>query len=211
MALLQNRAEAAERLLIMMAEYLTNDVILLAIPRGGVPIAHVIAKTIAKPIDIVMVKKIGHPMYPEYAIGSVSPDTEFIQIREGVSEKYLKGQIETIRKKLLEKYGYFIGDHRPQTIQNKTAVILDDGIATGNSMLAAVRFVRAEQPAHLVVAAPIISLDALQKLQKEADEVVYLYAPDPFLSVGRHYEEFQQLTDQEVKLLLNDAYNHAKR
>lgn len=180
MALLQNRAEAAERLLIMLAEYLTNDAILLAIPRGGVPIAHVIAKAIAKPIDIVMAKKIGHPINPEYAIGAVSPDTEFIQIREGVSEKYLKDQIETIRKKLIEKYAYFIGDHHPKPIQGKTAVILDDGIATGNSMLAAIRFVRIEQPAKLVVATPVISLDALQTLQKEADEVVYLYAPDPF-------------------------------
>tara|TARA_R110002020_G_scaffold254617_1_gene468347 strand:+ start:29474 stop:30109 length:636 start_codon:yes stop_codon:yes gene_type:complete len=209
MALLKNRAEAAERLLILLAEYITDDVELFAIPRGGVPIAYVIAKAIGKQIEVVMVKKIGHPAHPEYAIGAVTLQTEIITIQEGIPASYIQSQIKSIRKKLEERYTYFMGNMEPNAIRGKTVIIVDDGIATGNSMLAAIQLIRSEGPKKIIVAAPIIPPDTMQKLQLDADEVVYLYAPEPFLSVGRHYDEFRQLTDQQVKLQLSEAYSYA--
>ena len=102
-----------------------------------------------------------------------------------------------------------MGNMEPNAIRGKTVIIVDDGIATGNSMLAAIQLIRSEGPKKIIVAAPIIPPDTMQKLQLDADEVVYLYAPEPFLSVGRHYDEFRQLTDQQVKLQLSEAYSYA--
>ena len=210
MKLLQNRSEAAEKLLHMLSEDLGDDTVLLAIPRGGVPIAHVIAKALAKPIDIVMAKKIGHPVNPEYAIGAVSQDAEFISTREGIPDHYITEQIKTIRSEMEKKYEYFMGNRPSTDINGKTALILDDGIATGNSMMAALRVIQAQEPSSLIIVTPVISRDALDKFQEIADKVVYLHAPEPFISVGIHYEDFPQMTDEEVKNQLDDAYHYAK-
>ena len=210
MALLQNRTEAAERLLIRLADYLTNETLIYAIPGGGIPIAFVTAKAMAKPIDIVMAKKIGHPINPEYAIGAVSPDSEFINIREGIPDKYIDVQVETIREQLQEKYTYFMGDHQGPEVKDKSVIIFDDGIATGNSMLAAVRVIWEKDPSSVMVATPVISPQALLKIQQVANEVIYLHAPEPFISVGTHYADFPQLTDEEVKNQLYDAYHYAE-
>lgn len=210
MALLKNRAEAAEKLYSLLSEHLNDEIELLAIPRGGVPIAFVLADAIKKSIDILMVKKIGHPIHPEYAIGAVSPNSEIIDIKEGISEKYIQTQIESLRKSFQQRYDYFMENQKPKDIKGKTVVILDDGIATGNSMLAAIHLVRSKEPIKIIVATPVIAPETIKKLKEVADEVVYLHAPEPFISVGTHYEEFPQLTDQQVIVQLNKARNFEK-
>lgn len=193
-----NRIAAGYKLVPRLEQYRQQEGIVLAVPRGGVPVAYVVAKELCLPLSLVLTKKIGHPKNEEYAIGAASLTDSFVIPHADVSPDYITAAITRIRARLKEMYRIYLGDRQPVPISGKTVIVIDDGIATGNTLLATVKMLRKEQPARIVVAAPVASKEAFLKLSKEADEVIVLHIPEIFRGVGAFYEDFNQVTDQQV-------------
>ena len=149
--LFTDRYDAAMQLVPELKEFEKEDVVILAIPRGGVPVGYYIAKAFSWPLDLMFTKKIGHPLNNELAIGSVSLEGEVIDPRFNIDEEYIKNEIPKLRKLLKERYTLFIGNRKPLEIKNKTVIIVDDGIATGNTMLASIDVVRHHQAKKLLL------------------------------------------------------------
>jgi predicted phosphoribosyltransferase len=197
-----DRNDAAIQLAKLVSTHKGPQTVVLAIPRGGVPIGCVLAKMLQAPIDLLMAKKISYPGDPEYAIGAVCENETVIDTGSGVQHEYLAVQREKINQELKDRYTRLTGREEALPIRQKKVIITDDGIATGRTMLAAVRAVRKHQPAMLIVAVPICSKEAGAKLRPAVDELISCYYPDPFIGVGRFYSDFTQVTDQEVRSLL---------
>jgi putative phosphoribosyl transferase len=197
-----DRQDAGRQLAQKLAKYEDTDAVVLAVPRGGVSIGYAIAKELGLPMDIVLSKKIGHPLNPEFAIGSVSPETEIIDKYPQVSDEYVQNEIHRIRKTLEEKRALYDGKHPPLSLEGKTAIVVDDGIATGNTLLATIQLLKKRKAAKIVVATPVIPLDRVHIFEKAADEFVYLRADSEFPGVGAFYRDFKQVTDEEVVLML---------
>ncbi len=204
--LFRNRTEAGKLLAAKLEKYRGTDTIVLGVPRGGVPVAYEIARELRLPLDILLSKKIGHPLNSEVAIGSVSTDTVFVDERTDVSEKYIREKTETIRKLLKERSVLYRGNRPEPVITGKTAILVDDGIATGHTLLATLRMLRKKQPAKLVVAVPVAPARGHSLIQQEADEFVCLLTPDYFPGVGAFYIDFAQVSDEEVIRLLKAAH-----
>jgi len=200
-----DRSEAARALAIKLQAYKRPGTIVLAIPRGGVPIGCAIAKELQVPIDLLMAKKIGYPGDPEFAIGVICEDEVVLEEKSGVRPEYILQQQEKIKKELKARYRILTGKDRPLSPGQKQVIITDDGIATGHTLLAAVRAIRKQDPERLIVAVPVCSLQAKRKLEPEVDKLISCYYPDPFIGVGRFYEQFPQVSDQEVSNLLHNA------
>jgi len=181
--------------------------LVLAIPRGGVIIGHQIAKTLKIPLDIILSKKIGAPQNSELAIGAVGPIGE-PSIEEKMVEKlkvdkdYLQGKITEIKKEIIFKEKLWREGKPPLSLAKKIILLVDDGVATGATIQTAIEIIRQAGPQKIIVAVPVIAKDALVKLEKIADEVVYLEAPELFFAVGQFYQNFDQVTDKQVKELL---------
>jgi predicted phosphoribosyltransferase len=152
-----------------------------------------------------MAKKIGYPGDPEYAIGAVCENETVIDSDSGVQQEYLTLQQKKIKQELNERYTRLTGREKPFSVLQKKVIITDDGIATGRTMLAAIRAIRKQQPAALIVAVPVCSKEAATKLKPLVDELICCYYPDPFIGVGRFYREFTQVTDQEVMSMLRST------
>jgi len=198
-----NRKEAGIKLASRLLDYKKENAVVLAIPRGGVPVAAEVAKELDLPLDIVLARKIGHPDNKEYAIGAASMNHFFITDREDVPENYVMEEFKSIRKTLNEMNEKF-KIHRPEiSINKKTVILIDDGVATGNTLLATVKLLKLEKPAGIIIAVPVATRNAINKLSKESDDVVVLIRPDSFPSVGSFYQEFEQVTDDEVMKLLD--------
>ena len=199
----KNRQDAAEKLIPLLDKFRhDNSVVLLAVPRGGVPIAFTIAKQYHFPLELLMTKKIGYPGHKEYAIGAVNLEDEIIDRRIRVSPAYIEGEVFRIREQLKERYKQFIGHHVSLSFKNKVLIIIDDGIATGNTMLLAIKMLRNKSPKRIVVAVPVAPHEAIERFEREAEEMICLYTPEPFISVGLHYADFPQVKDQEVMQML---------
>jgi putative phosphoribosyl transferase len=151
MNLLNDRKEAGLLLAEKLIKYKGKDAVVLAIPRGGVPIGHEIAKTLELPLDIVLSKKIGHPLNPEFAIGSVAADTVIVDPHEDVPFEYIENEIDRIREELSKKYHRYAGNREPFDIEDKIVLLVDDGIATGNTLLATVKMLRKKKPKEIVI------------------------------------------------------------
>ena len=203
--------EAGSILAGRLKKFYDKNGLVLAVPRGGIPIAYQVAKELGFPLDIILTKKIGHPLNKEYAIGAVSLTDHFIVPHEQVSEKYIKEEIKKIRKRLLEMQYLFMGDSKPEPIRGKTVVIVDDGIATGNTLLSTVQMLRKSEPGKIIVAAPVASSSAVEKLSAVADEVVVVLIPTEFFGVGAFYEDFHQVSDEEVMYYLDRFKKEIKR
>lgn len=193
-----NRIAAGYKLVPRLKQYRHQEGVVLAVPRGGVPVAYIVAKELCLPLSLVLTKKIGHPGNEEYAIGAASLTESFVIPHADVSSDYITAAIARIRARLQEMYRIYLGDRQPVPIGGKTVIVIDDGIATGNTLLATVKMLRKEHPAKIVVAAPVASKEAFLKLSKEADEVIVLHIPEVFQGVGAFYEDFNQVTDQQV-------------
>ena len=207
----RDRAEAGR----MLADALAflkgkKDVVVLAIPRGGVPVAKEVADRIGAPLDLVITRKIGAPGQPELAVGAVSQEGEMITNPElvkmlNVSEAYLKEesarQVEEIRNRM-KKYR---GTRPYPKLAGKTVVVVDDGIATGSTIRAAVMSVKRMNAAEVILAAPVGPSDAIRELSKVADRVVCLSTPEAFYAIGEFYAEFEQVEDEEVKEIMRAA------
>jgi predicted phosphoribosyltransferase len=198
-----NRIEAGKQLAGRLKKYKNDPVILLAIPRGGVPVAYAVAKETGLPLELILTKKIGHPGNKEYAIGAASLTDYFIIPHENVSQDYIKKEVERIRLRLKEMYVNFKSTLDFGSLYGKTVIIIDDGVATGNTLLATVKLIRKSNPAKIVIAVPVASESAVQKLAEEADEVITLFVPAVFYGVGAFYDNFEQVSDEEVLFYLN--------
>jgi putative phosphoribosyl transferase len=201
---IQNREVAAIMLADQLAKYKGQKGVVLAIPRGGVPVAAPIAKKLGMPMEVVLTKKIGHPSNPEFAIGAVSKDSIVVDERIEVPEGYVAQEAQRLRAELDKKYKLFMGDRKHVTLQDRVAIIVDDGIATGKTLEATVDLVKKENPRKIVIAVPVAPYEAIYRFKSLVDEVVCLLVPPFFQAVGQFYNEFNQTSDEEVIQLLKE-------
>lgn len=199
-----DRHDAAIKLARELQSCRNKNGVVLAIPRGGVPIGHYLAKDLGFAFDLLMTKKIGHPLHPEYAIGAVGLEDVIIEERASAPQEYLEAEITRIREQLKERYRQFMGNRPPEPVTGKIVIVTDDGIATGRTILAALKMLRRSHPDKLIVAVPVSSLLAAERIAEEVDEFVCLHTPSPFDGVGRFYGDFSQVEDEEVAALLKD-------
>ena len=207
----RDRMEAGSLLAGRLKKFCDESGLVLAVPRGGIPVAYMVAKELGFPLDIILTKKIGHPLNKEYAIGAVSLTDHFVVPHEQVSEKYINEEIKKIRQRLQEMQNWFMGDKKSEPITGKTVIIVDDGIATGNTLLSTVQMLRKSNPGKIVIAAPVASASAVKKLSAEVDEVVAIIIPAEFYGVGSFYEDFHDVSDEEVMYFLDKFKNENKR
>lgn len=182
--------------------------IVLGLPRGGVPVAHAVAKALHLPHDALVVRKVGHPDQPEFAIGAVAPAGVTVNNRAlemGISRERFDALAAAKRSEVERLEKKFRPGHAPLSLAGRTAILVDDGLATGASMRAALAAARALGAAYLVVAVPVGSRHAVGQLAGLADEVICLYCPEPFQAVGYYYAKFPQLRDSDVLASLGDA------
>jgi putative phosphoribosyl transferase len=198
----QDRLDAGLALAQQLLHYKDMNGVALAVPRGGVPVALPVAKILHIPLEIILSKKIGHPLHKEFAIGAVSLTGRVVAPNAYVSEEYVEEQTHNIRLQLKSMYKKFMGNKEPTSVKNKIVIIIDDGIATGHTMLSTVDMIRKESPKKIVVAVPVASQQAARKLSEAADEFVCVWIPDHFRAVGEFYENFTQVTDEEVMKIL---------
>lgn len=201
--MLQDRIEAGLLLSEKLKKYQDTNTAVLAVPRGGVPVAAIIAKSLHLPLDIVLSKKIGHPYNKEFAIGAVSMDSMIIDEHTDVPKEYIEKEIVKLRKSMREKYEIYMGNREPLDIKGKDIIVVDDGIATGNTLLVSINMLRKRNPAKIIVAVPVLPHDTLSVFKNNTDEFVYLIASKYFRGVGGFYEDFDQVEDDEVIKLLN--------
>jgi putative phosphoribosyl transferase len=193
-----DRLQAGALLAEKLKKYKGQPGVILAVPRGGVPVAYAVAKELGLPLELVLTKKIGHPMNKEYAIGAASLTDAFVIPHRGVSQIYIDREIKAIRDRLKEMYRKFMGDKEPASLAGKTVIVIDDGVATGNTLLGTINILRKNKPSKIVIAVPVASDSAAQKLSEAADELVVLLIPEEFYGVGAFYENFEQVSDEEV-------------
>ena len=201
--MLKDRIEAGILLSEKLRKYQNSDTIVLAVPRGGVPVGYIIAKSLHLPLDIVLSKKIGHPSNIEFAIGAVSSDSMILDEHPNVPKIYIDNEIIRLRKLMAEKYQHYMGNKKPLDVKGKNIILVDDGIATGNTLLASISMLRKKNPKKIIVATPVIPYNNVPVIEKNTDEFIYLIASKYFRGVGGFYEEFNQVEDEEVIHLLN--------
>ncbi|MGH7086470.1 MAG: phosphoribosyltransferase [Acetobacteraceae bacterium] len=207
-----DRADAGRRLAEPLLRFKDQRPVVLALPRGGVPVGYEIARALAAPLDVVLVRKLGAPSQTELAIGAIALGSEPVIVTDpqliatlGIPERELAAIEARERQELARRRDAFRAGLPPLEVAGRTAILVDDGIATGATMLAALRATRSGQPAYLVLAVPVAPPKTLDALAVEADEIVCLHQPRWFLAVGRFYRHFPQLEDREVVDLLERA------
>jgi predicted phosphoribosyltransferase len=197
-----DRADAGMQLAEALESFRGSDAVLLAIPRGGVPVAAEVAKTLHLPLDILLTKKIGHPDQPELAIGAVSLHGLLLDPRFDVPRSYIDAQVEQIRGVLRERDTAYRTGCPALEVKGRTAIIVDDGIATGYTVRAAVELLRLAGAKRTVVAVPVAAEQAMDDLQQQADHVIALEVPNDLVAIGAHYKDFAQVSDEEVVAIL---------
>jgi putative phosphoribosyl transferase len=208
-AIYTDREQAGDLLADALSELKDRDVVVLGIPRGGVVVASRVAKALGSEMDIVVTKKIGAPGEPEFALGAVTQEGDVILNEDvvgliGVEASYLKSEAARKTEEVKERMARFRGDRPYPPLGGKVVVIVDDGIATGSTVSAAIRSVKKQAPASVIVAVPVAPAEVVARLSQEADEVVCLATPEPFFAIGQFYEQFDQVEDDDVKLLLDE-------
>jgi putative phosphoribosyl transferase len=191
-----------------------RDVTVLALPRGGTPVAYEVAKALHAPLDVLVVRKLGVPWNPEFAMGAIASGGERLiddmLVRElGISTRDVEEVASNEAYELERRERVYRCGRPAPDLRGRTVILVDDGLATGSTMRVAVRAVRRQSPARVVVAAPVAAPEACELLRGEADEVVCAEMPDPFLGVGRWYLDFSQTSDEEVCRLLDEASRHS--
>jgi putative phosphoribosyl transferase len=199
---LKDRKEAGILLSEKLKKYQDSNTVVLAIPRGGVSVGYEIAKKLHLPLDIILSKKIGHPMNKEFAIGAMAMDATIIDEHPEVSKQYIKDEIIRLKELLREKYHLYMGNREPLEVKGKNVIMVDDGIATGNTLLASISTLRKKEPSRIIVAIPVLPLDVLETFKQQTDEFIYLITSSNFRSVGAFYDQFYQVEDDEVIQML---------
>lgn len=202
-----DRNDAGNQLSEKLTPYKGTDSVILAIPRGGLPVAVVISKALNLPLDVALTKKLGHPFNKEYAIGAVSLNSQVLTDAVGVTKNYIKEETDKIRSVLKKRHDQYYKNRSPQDLTDKTVIIIDDGIATGNTVMATVELVHQQDPKKIIVAIPVAPKFTVSKLAKSefVDEVVCLNTPYNFHAVGQFYQLFNQVSDEEAIALLEEG------
>ena len=203
-----NREQAARLLAEKLATYKGHNPLILAIPRGAVPMAKIVAEALGGEFDVVLVRKLGAPGNPEFAIGAIDetgwaylgPYAAMAGADSGYIERIKAQELATIRKRRAQ----YSPLHPPIDPQGRIVIVIDDGLATGSTMLAALHALRSRAPQKLVCAVPVAPPDTLEKVGEKSDEVVCLHAPENFQAVGQFYADFGQVEDEEVITLLSE-------
>lgn len=203
----RDRSDAAHKLAVKLSKYQGKNPLVLAIPRGAVPMARIISDALGGEIDAVLVHKLRAPGQPELAIGSVDEEGNIylnpIARELRISESEIEAERKTQVRVLQSRRSQYTSIHPPVDPAGRIVIVVDDGIATGSSMIAALRSVRMRNPQRLVMALPVASREGLEEAGKLADETVCLLVPEVFYSVGEFYELFDQVSDNEVMKILH--------
>ncbi|MFM7671832.1 MAG: phosphoribosyltransferase [Bacteroidota bacterium] len=193
-----DRTDAALQLLKLMPSLDPSETIVLGIPRGGVPMAALLSKALHIPLDILLIRKLATPENPEYAIGAVSPHDTFIEEKGPLTDKTLNQLVQEARILLQERNKKYRQQRPFPDLRQKTVILVDDGIATGRTLLHAIALVRREQPSAIWVATPVSSPEAAARISKQVDQFICLHQPTHFIGVGQFYRSFPSVTDEEV-------------
>lgn len=208
----RDRKDGGEQLAQELLKYRNlPEVVVLGLPRGGVVTAFEVAKALHLPLDIICPRKIGAPFNPELAIGAITETGEGVFhydliSRLGVSERYIQQEVEKEKKQAQRRLTLFRKNRPKINLEGKTVILVDDGLATGATMQAAIKSAKAEGAAKVVVAIPVAPPDTYDKIQEMVDEIIALSTPSFFQAVGQFYEDFSQTEDEEVVELLNASF-----
>jgi len=185
-----------------------ENIVILAIPRGGLPLGAIVAKSLNAQLDVALSKKIGHPFNKEFAIGAVSLDNIILDDNTKISIGYIEKESKRLREKLKKRQNQYFKNRSPQSLKDKIAIIIDDGIATGNTIRVTAQLVYEQKPEKIVVAIPVAPKSTVQKLRATSyiDEVVCLEIPFNFQAVGQFYMNFDQVSDEEAIKILDDFH-----
>jgi erythromycin esterase-like protein/predicted phosphoribosyltransferase len=214
--LFRDRREAGRLLAEKLADYADrSDVLVLALPRGGVPVAYEVARALGAPLDVFVVRKLGVPGYEELAMGAVATGgvrvlNEQLVERLGIPEQMIDAVAARERQELARRERLYRGGRPPPDVRGRTVILVDDGLATGATMHAAIQALRQQNPARIVVAVPTASPETCEEMKAKADDVICGITPEPFHAVGRWYRDFSQTTDEEVRLLLAQRNSQEK-
>ncbi|HET6892972.1 MAG TPA: phosphoribosyltransferase [Pyrinomonadaceae bacterium] len=207
----QDRSEAGKYLATQLARFTNrDDVLVLALPRGGVPVAYEVARALNAPLDIYLVRKLGVPGHEELAMGAIASGgvrvlnedvVRYLRIPKSVIDSVAAIELEELERRERE----YRGDRPEPDVRGKTVILVDDGLATGSTMRAAAEALRQQQPARIVVAVPVSAPQTCDEYRMGVDEIVCAVTPEPFYGVGQWYVDFSQTTDEEVRQLLAKA------
>ncbi|TWI28272.1 phosphoribosyltransferase [Mesorhizobium tianshanense] len=207
-----DRSEAGRRLAEALNRFRGKDVVVLALPRGGVPVAAEVAAYLKAPLDLLLVRKIGVPTQPELAMGAVIDGDDPVIVRNDnvirlawVSAAEFDKSCQRELAEIERRRRLYVGDRHLVDLEGRIAIIVDDGIATGATVRAAIRGLRRRKPGSIVLAVPVAPPDTIEALRKEADDVICLEEPEFFQAIGLYYRDFRQLRDQDVIALLDSA------
>jgi putative phosphoribosyl transferase len=213
-AIFADRRDAGRKLAQALREYRERDPIVLALPRGGVPVAYEVAEALGAPLDLLFVRKIGAPGHEEFGIAAVvdgadpqlviSADAEQL----GVPRAYIERQMEERLAEIDRRRAAYLGGRKPLAVRGRSVILVDDGIATGNTVRAALQGLEKAGAGNVTLAVPVAAGDTIAELRGKADAVVCLATPEPFYAVGLHYVDFTQTSDAEVVTLLEEARGH---
>jgi putative phosphoribosyl transferase len=214
--ILKDRVEAGKRL-ASAVKSVGKDAIILGVPRGGVVVGFEVAQALCVPLDIIVTKKIGAPENPELAIGAVAEDGTYILDEDilrqiYVPKEYIAEEVERQKQEIQRRLIRYRGDVPYPTLKNREVVVIDDGVATGATLKAALRLLRGKGAKTVVVAVPVGPPETIRELRKLADRVVVLFTPEPFYAIGQFYVDFSQTSDKEViELLRRNREKQAKK
>ncbi len=204
----KNREEAGKLLAKTLKDYKERDVVVLAIPRGGVVVGYYIAEELGCPLDVIIPRKLGAPLQPELAIGAVAENgttvlNEDLIYSMGIPQQYIQRKIREEVAEIRRRMSLYRSGREAITVKDKIVILVDDGLATGATMKAAIKYVKKLGPKAIVVAVPVAPPDVVRNLGQEVDKVICLSTPEPFFAIGQFYEEFEQVEDEEVIRLLS--------
>ena len=206
----QDRREAGQKLGALLLPYALKNPVILALPRGGVPVAYEVAKALGAPLDIWVVRKIGVPWHPELGVGAVA-EGGFVHLNHdilhnvGLADGKLEAAIENQRREVEARVTRFRDGYPAPILKARTVIVVDDGIATGGTVRAAIRSIRAQSPKSVVLAVPVVAAATVKTLAPEVDRLVYLRAPHELYAIGLWYDDFSQVPDEAVVRLLERA------
>jgi len=209
--LFRDRADAGRHLLSRLGAYHGRpDVVVLGLPRGGIPVGYEVARGLGAPLDVFVVRKLGVPGQEELAMGAIATGGVRVVNRDVVDALHIPPDVldraaEAERRELERRERSYRGDRPEPRVEGRTVILVDDGLATGSTMRAAVQALRQQRPARIVVAVPVAAFATCEELRREVEDVVCFATPEPFMAVGRFYDDFSQTTDEEVHDLLASA------
>jgi predicted phosphoribosyltransferase len=211
MALFRDRRDAGRQLARKLSAYTGHtDLIVLALPRGGVPVGYEVALALNAPLDIFIVRKLGVPGHEELAMGAIASGGERVINQDiirylHIPEERIAAIVSRELEELQRREHVYRGDRPPPEVEGRTVIVIDDGLATGASMRAAVAGLRGQDPAQIIVAVPTAASETCEALKTEVDRIICAATPEPFYGISRWYEDFSQTTDEEVRIFLEKA------